>query len=205
MNQKDKVEIKRLAKEGKTTVHDIVRDVKQYDLAAFLEAADQALLPDGGGDGLSDDARIASLLERAKNDDSAFVRYWATVGLMLRAQRGGDVRGATALQVALNDEWRTTRVVAAVGLIALEGLPSQPVHVTKAWECLQSLIEQKDPDGAYACIDALNAVDWLEESKRKHLLPAVEGFDPKGSGLTKSAAHDVLAFNGWPIPELLKK
>lgn len=195
-------EMARLAKEANTTVCELVRDKKQYDLAAYLDAADRALLPDGGGDGLIDEARVAKLIEQAQNDASPFVRYWSTVGLMLRARRQKDDRGSSALRAALDDEWRTTRVVAAVGLIALEGSSKQ---AEDAWECLRGLIEHEDSDGLYACIDALNAVDWLEESKRKRLLPAVEAFDPKDDGQTKAGALDVLLFNDRSIPERLMR
>lgn len=124
----------------KTTVYEMVRDPKQYDLAAYLEAADVALA--------GQPAKKDRLLGLVKSPDSG-LRYWGTVGLCLLGKL--DATSLDLMEGSLHDECSEVRVMAAWTL-------AKAGRAVKAQEMLLSVLDKHLP----ATLLALNVLDWAQ-------------------------------------------
>ncbi len=142
-------EMIRRANEHNTTIYEMVRDPKIYDLHALLNAADLAMQEDPNNIDL-----LRSMLD---NEDSG-IRYWAMVGCFLL----NDNIGA---QMVLNDTSHEVRAMAAWTLIRtgnrIAGI---------------NILEKMLTSDSYASLKILNIIDWMGEDG-KDLIPVVRELD----------------------------
>ncbi|MEI6235809.1 MAG: sulfatase [Planctomycetota bacterium] len=131
-------ERERRASENKTTIYQMVRDPKLYDLPAYLDAADLALA--------KNPANAPRFIEFLSNKDSG-VRYWGAVGFLMLDK--ADAAAQTALESVLNDPCGEVSAIAAWALI-------QSGNSAKAQPALAAIIEKHTP----ATLEALNVLDW---------------------------------------------
>jgi len=118
----------------------MVRDPKQYDLPAYLEASDLALAGQPANQG--------RLLGFAKSPDSG-LRYWGGVGLFLLGKL--DAASLDAMEGSLQDECSEVRVMAAWTL-------AKAGRAAKAQEMLLGVLDKHLP----ATLLALNVLDWAQ-------------------------------------------
>lgn len=154
----------RRATENKTTIYDMVRDPKLYDLPAYLDAADLALA--------KNPANIKPLIKLLASKDSG-VRYWGTVGLFLQANTSADAQ--KALESVLNDSCGEIKAMAAWGLI-------QAGKSSKAQAALADMLQQHDP----ASLMALNVIDWA----REEIAPYISAMDALQKDKTKPTDYE---------------
>ena len=128
----------RRAQENKTTVYQMVRDPKLYDLPAYLDAADLALAGNPGN--------TARFIELLASKDSG-LRYWGTIGLLMMGK--ADAPAQTALEAVLHDECGEVSAMAAWALIQ-SGKPE------KAQQSLIDILQKHPP----STLMALNVLDW---------------------------------------------
>jgi hypothetical protein len=137
------------ANEHNTTIYEMVRDPKIYDLHALLDASDLAMQEDPNNIDL-----LRSMLD---NEDSG-IRYWAMVGCFLL----NDNIGA---QMVLNDTSHEVRAMAAWTLIRtgnrIAGI---------------NILEKMLTSDSYASLKILNIIDWMGEDG-KDLIPVVRELD----------------------------
>ncbi len=139
-------EMARRAAENKTTIYEVVRDPKLYNLPALLDAADLALAE-------SKDNQKA-LRKLLKSPDCG-LRYWGIVGcFLLNDPKGG--------QQCLQDDSHEVRAMAAWLLI-------RTGEKEKGLQCMEGLIREE----SYALLKVLNIIDWMGD-EAKPLLPAVQ-------------------------------
>jgi len=124
----------RLAKENNTTIYDLVRDQKLYDVAALLDAADLALAKEP-----SNLPKLRELLDH----DHRGMRYWGIVGCFL-------LNDAKAGQKAIADASHEVRAMAA-WLLVRTGNKEQ------GYACLADLLKTR----SYAAVTAMNVIDWI--------------------------------------------
>lgn len=135
------------AEENKTTIYQMVRDPKLYDLAAYLDAADLALAANP-----SNSARLTELLG---NKDSG-LRYWGAYGLLTLGKT--DAKAETALENALTDPCQEVGAVAAWALL-------HSGKADKAVPALDSILRSHTP----ATLWALNVLDWSHTDLKPYL------------------------------------
>jgi len=136
---------------GQTSPYVLGHDSKRYPLERIKQVAELAASMQPGVTG--------KLIEALRDSDSA-VRYWGALGILMRKQDA--VRQArAALRRALEDEAPSVRIVAAQAL-AQYG-PGEELK-----PCLQVLMELADfrRHGVYVAMEALNALDELDEKAR---------------------------------------
>ncbi len=134
--------------------YDMARDGRRFDAARILDAAWTASgLETGAG----------PTLEKMLDDADSGVRYWGVMGLLMRGGRAVMARRA-ALRRMLRDESAAVRIAAAEAL----GRFGSGEECGEAMETLAPLC---DPvrSGAYAALEALNAVDAIGERARPWL------------------------------------
>jgi len=129
-----------------TTPYDMAREQNKYPLERILAVADLA--------SRLDPAASKELVALMKDSDSA-IRYWATLGLLMR---GEDVvaSNSRALQAALEDDSREVQIVAAQAL----GLYGDEAAKDKAIRTLASLVAPES-NGVLIAMPALAAVEAL--------------------------------------------
>ncbi|MBI2925028.1 MAG: sulfatase-like hydrolase/transferase [Verrucomicrobia bacterium] len=132
------------AKDG--ALFDFSRDESRYPLARVLETAELASM-------LEPDALPA--LKQAMADSDSAVRYWGTLGVLMRGQPGV-VAARAELQRALNDSSPTVRITAAQAL-------GQFGTDTEATEILPLLVEHANwgRHDVFTALAALNSLDAL--------------------------------------------
>jgi arylsulfatase A-like enzyme len=157
-------ERERRAAENKTTIYQMVRDPKLYDLPAYLAAADLALARDPAG--------TPRLIEFLANKDSG-VRFWGAVGLLMLGK--ADAKSQMALEGVLEDPCGEVSAMAAWALI-------QSGNATKAQPALATVIQKHTP----ATLMALNVIDWAH----LEIAPYVAAIDSLYSGQTKPTDYE---------------
>jgi hypothetical protein len=152
------------AKANNTTIYQMVRDPKLYDLPAYLNAADLALSKNPANSG-----RFVMMLV---SKDSA-IRYWGTVGFLMLGK--ADANAQTALSTVLNDECGEVSAMAAWVLI-------QSGNTAQAEKALAGMIEHHSP----ATLMALNVLDWAHVD----LKPFVSAINALADGKEKLTEYE---------------
>ena len=148
-------EMVRRAAEHKTTIYQMVRDPKLYNLPAYLAAADVALA--------KSDSNLKTLTGYLSDADSG-IRYWGVCGLVMEDKL--DAAALKALKDCLHDESHDVRAMAAWALIkAGDNQDGQ--------KCLIQLINQR----SYATLRVLNVIDWMGVDTAPYL-PAIKSLKP---------------------------
>lgn len=137
------------ANDYNTTIYEMVRDPKLYDLPALLDASDLAI---------EEDPNNIDLLRSMLNSDDAGIRYWAMVGCFLL----NDDFGAL---MAMNDSSHEVRAMAAWTLIRAG---NKTVGINMMKEMLRS--------DSYASLKILNIIDWMGEDG-KVFMPTIRDLD----------------------------
>ena len=144
-------EMLRRAAENKTTIYQMVRDPKLYNLPAYLTAADVALA--------KSESNLKTLTAYLSDPDSA-IRYWGVCGLVMEDKL--DSVAVKALKGCLNDESHDVRTMAAWALI-------KSGDKKDGQECLIQLLHQE----SYATLRVLNVIDWMGVDTAPYL-PAIK-------------------------------
>ncbi len=136
---------------NKTTIYQLVRDAKLYNLPAYLAAADVALAKDDGN---------LPKLTGYLNDPDSGLRYWGACGLVMADKL--DAAAVKALKGCLTDESHDVRAMAAWALIKAGNQPDGQA-------CLIQLLQQN----SYAALRVLNVIDWMGVDTAPYL-PAIK-------------------------------
>jgi N-sulfoglucosamine sulfohydrolase len=136
----------RRAAENKTTIYELVRNPKLYNLPALLDAADLALEENRGN--------LPALRKLLANPDSG-LRYWGIVGCFL-------LNDPQAGFQCLEDDSHEVRAMAAWLLI-------RTGEKDKGFQCLENLVSEE----SYALLKVLNIADWMGDGA-KPLMPAIQ-------------------------------
>jgi len=151
-------EMLRRAAEHHTTIYQMVRDPKLYDLPAYLAAADVALS--------KSESNLKTLTGYLHDPDSG-IRYWGACGLVMEDKLAP--AAVKALQECLHDESHDVRAMAAWALI-------KAGDQTDGQACLLQLLHQE----SYATLKVLNVIDWMGVDTAPYL-PAIKSLkDPEG-------------------------
>jgi len=176
-----------MAADHNTTVYELVRNKKYYDLDRYIEVADIALK--------NDPANVDQLTEFLKDKDRG-VRYWGAVGLMML---GKDAQPAKkALLSTLDDPSDNVRLIAAWALIKLG--EQKAGHDT-----IVNLLNS----GSYATLKILNVIAWMGKEGKQFTptLKAMKNFDvcvtPANNFLVKQLRDDLVY--GFDRPKGKKK
>ncbi len=161
-------EMVKRAADNQMTIHDMVRDPKQYNLPALLNAADLALD--------KNPANIPHYEKMLKQADCG-MRYWGMVGCF---QLDHDLIGNRHLQ----DDSHEVRAMAA-WLLIRNGKKESGV------QCLKNLLEQN----SYAVVTVLNIIDWMGDDGRE-LMPVVESLTPAKKSYELRMQNNLMA--KWP-------
>lgn len=133
-------ELVRRAEDNKTTIYQLVRDERLYNLSAYLDAADIALAMDS-----SNEKKLLQMLA----DKDVGLRYWAVAGLLMLDSISTE--SIEALSSSLNDSSDEVRAMAAWVLIKTK-------DDTAAISCLISMLRNR----SYATLKILNILDWMD-------------------------------------------
>ena len=155
----------RRANDNNTTIYQMVRDPKLYDLPAYLDAADLALA--------RNPANKARFVEMLASKDSG-IRYWGVIGFLMLGK--ADATTQAALERVLRDDCGEVRAMASWVLIE-SGNPA------KAREALAELVQAHVP----ATLLALNAIDW----SRDEIAPYVSAIDALAKGSQKLIEYEL--------------
>jgi arylsulfatase A-like enzyme len=139
-------EMSRRAAENETTIYDMVRDPKLYNLPAILDAANLALE--------EKKENLSALRQLLQNQDCG-LRYWGIVGCFL-------LNEANAGRQCLDDDSHEVRAMAA-------WLSIRNGHKEEGYMCLENLIREE----SYALLKVLNILDWMGDDAQP-LMPAVK-------------------------------
>lgn len=138
-------EMVKRAAESNTTIYEMVRNPKLYNLPGLLDAADLALE--------QKTTNLPALKELLQSADSG-LRYWGIVGcFLLNDQKAGFQ--------CLEDDSHEVRAMAAWLLI-------RTGEKEKGFECLDHLLREK----SYATLKVLNILDWINDDAEP-LIPTV--------------------------------
>jgi uncharacterized sulfatase len=131
--------------------YDMARDPKRFDGARLLDAAQLASGMDPGA---------APRLVKMLADSDSGVRYWGAMGLLMRGEKTVAAH-AEALTKALADSSPAVRIAAgeALGRFGGDGA------LKAAMDALVPLCHPVQ-SGAYAAVEALNAVEAIGERAR---------------------------------------
>lgn len=154
-------ERERRSTEHKTTIYQMVRDPKLYDLPAYLDDADLALARDP-----ANAARLAGFL----NSEDSAVRYWGATGLLMLGR--ADAAAQAALEGVLADPCGEVRAMAAWALI-------QSGNTAKAQQALVDMLSRHVP----ATLTALNVLDWSKTDLAPYA-SAIQGLPTEGDSMT---------------------
>lgn len=152
---------------------DMAKDPKRFDGARIFEAAQRASALD---------PRAAPQLATMLGDRDSGVRYWGAMGLLMRGPKAAAAhRGALAR--ALSDSSPAVRIAAAEAL----GRHGSDDDLRAAMAALVPLCHPVN-HGAYAALEALNAVDSLGPRARPWLaeILAMPDEDPKAPERVRS-------------------
>jgi len=139
-------DVVRRATRNNTTIYEMVRNPKLYNLPALLDAADLALE--------KNPANLPKLKQLLSSPDCG-LRYWGIVGCFLLDDPQAGFQ-------CLEDESHEVRAMAAWLLV-------KTGNKQKGLQCLENLIKEE----SYALLKVLNIVDWMGDDARP-LIPAVQ-------------------------------
>jgi len=182
----------RRAAENKTTIYEMVRNPKLYDLPAYLDAADLALA--------AKQENESRLIEFLKSPDSG-LRYWGAVGLLMLGKIGADA--SAALEAVLHDPCAEVSAMAAWVLMQSgndAAPPPAPEDATRAEaeKALIDLLQKHTP----ATLFILNVLDWSHTDIRP-FVPALTSLSPHGEyivGEEQRLITWLLQSHGLPVP-----
>jgi N-sulfoglucosamine sulfohydrolase len=157
-------ERERRATENKTTIFQMARDPKLYDLPAYLDAADLALAKNS--------ANRQRLIGMLADKDSA-IRYWGAVGLHMLGK--ADAATLAALEGVLHDACGEVSGMAAWVLME-SGSPA------KAQQAFAGIFQKHTG----ATLHTLNILDW----SRAEIAPLVSAMDALASGKEKRMEYE---------------
>lgn len=157
-------ERERRAAANHTTIYQMVRDPKLYDLPAYLDAAELALT--------KNPANAKQLLDMLGNKDSA-LRFWGVVGLHLLGK--ADAGTQATLTKALNDECGEVAAMAALVLI-------ESGNAAQATQTLATMVQNHTP----ATLIALNVIDW----SRIEIAPFIPALDALAHDAKKQTEYE---------------
>lgn len=132
-------EMLRRAEANRTTIYEMVRNSKIYNLPAYLTAADVALAKNV--------ANLPKLTNYLSDSDSC-LRYWGACGMVMLGKL--DDSAIKALKKCLRDESHDVRAMAAWALI-------KAGHESEGQASLIEMIQQN----SYASLRVLNVMDWI--------------------------------------------
>ena len=144
-------EMVRRAAANKTTIYQMVRDPKLYNLSAYLAAADAALA--------KSDSNLNTLTGYLRDPDSG-LRYWGACGMVMADKL--NTAALKALKGSLTDESHDVRAMAAWALI-------KAGDKKDGQGCLLQLLQQN----SYAALRVLNVIDWMGVDTAAYL-PAIK-------------------------------
>ncbi|MGJ8651693.1 MAG: sulfatase-like hydrolase/transferase [Opitutaceae bacterium] len=139
-------EMVRLAAKNKTTIYEVARNPKLYNLPSLLDAADLAL---------EEDPTNRPALRALLSSPDLGLRYWGMVGCFL-------LDDTESAQLCLEDDSHEVRAMAG-WLLLRSG------DTDAGLQCLKSLLEEN----SYATLTVLNIIDWAGDAA-KPLLPTVK-------------------------------
>ncbi len=177
-------ERERRATENKTTIYEMVRNPKLYDLPAYLDAADMALA--------ANPVNRPRLLQFLRSEDSG-LRYWGTVGFLLLG--AADPSSQAALEALLNDPCGEVGAMSAWVLL-------QSGHSDQAQKALANIIQKH----TRATLLALNILDWSHTDLTPYL-PALDSLHPAGDdlgGYEQRMLEFLRESHGLPVPAATK-
>jgi len=139
-------EVVKRATANNTTIYEMVRNPKLYNVSALLDAADLALAKEQGN--------LPKLKKLLKSSDCG-LRYWGIVGCFL-------LNDPKAGFQCLEDESHEVRAMAAWLLV-------NTGNKEKGLQCLENLLKEE----SYATLKVLNIIDWIGDDA-KSLIPTVQ-------------------------------
>jgi hypothetical protein len=172
-------DIVRRAKKYHTTIYEMVRNPKQYNLKAYLQLSDLALQ--------KDPVNLPVFMKAVKHPDCA-IRYWGTVGAFLVADNLNSTQKKN-IAALLKDDSHEVRGMAAWTLI------KTGYQKKEAMAALQEMIESY----SYALLSVLNILDWMGEDA-KPLMPTVAAVH-SGELNIRKMQRTLLGKFGMEIPE----
>jgi hypothetical protein len=146
----------------RTTLYEMARDPKLYDLPAYLDASDLALA--------RDPANTDRLVTLSASADSG-LRYWGVVGLGLLPKPSA--AALVALDARLADS--SGEVAAMAAWAVLRG-----GNAARGQAALVKLLSDQSP----AALLVLNVIDWAKADPAPYL-PAMAALPPKGRPLAE--------------------
>jgi len=152
------------ARSAESTPYDIARDEAKYPFEKIFAAAELA-------SGL-DSTMVPQLTELMTDGDNA-VRFWGTLGLLMRGEDAAGQAKAALVQ-ALSDSSPNVQIAAAQSL----GLFGDDAALTKSLDTLDSLASP-EANGMLTSMAALAAIEALGE-KAAPLHPRLAKMDAKG-------------------------
>jgi len=145
-------EMAKRAEENNTTIYEMVRNPKLYNLPALLKAADIALTKSS--------MTFPMLADMIKDSDPG-IRYWGAIGcFQVKAKPAG-------IHALLEDESHEVRAMVA-WLMVRTGEQEKGIH------CLEALLKEE----SYATLTVLNIIDWMGD-EGKILMPTVRSLRVK--------------------------
>ncbi len=178
-------ERERRAADHHTTIYQMVREAKLYNLPAYLDAADVALA--------KDTANASRLTEFLGSKDSA-IRFWGAVGMVMLGR--ADARAQAALAGLLDDPCGEVRAMAAwVLLVSGKSDQARPV--------LAAMLQRHDP----ATLWALNVLDW-SQADLAPFSAALNSLPTQGPGIVayeQRMVEFLRQSRGLPVPPATKK
>jgi len=161
------------ARAGGASPYDMGKDKGRFDAERILDAAWLA-------SGL--EPRATERLAKMLDDADSGVRYWAAMGLLMRGEKAAGLHRA-ALASRLTDGSAAVRIAAAEAL----GRFGDGKDLSRAMDVLVPLCDPVRA-GAYAAVEALNAVDAIGEKARPWLqqILALPDEDPKAPERARS-------------------
>lgn len=144
-------EMAKLAADQGTTIYEVARNPKLYDVPALLNAADLALEKKSSN---------LSKLKTLIGHSTIGMRYWGIVGLFLLGDKAASAE--SAVRKLLTDDSHEVRIMAGWMLFNLGDKQT-------CYDLLESLLKER----SYASLKALNVIDWLGD-EGKVMLPTIQ-------------------------------
>ncbi len=176
-------DVVRRARENNTTIYEMVRNPKLYNLKAYLELSDLALE--------KNPENIPRFLAALKSEDCA-IRYWGVTGCFLVADALSPGQ-QQEIATRLSDSSHEVCGMAAWTLVKT-GYRKQD-----ALDCLRGILNVK----SYALRSTLNILDWMGDEARP-LMPAVAAINSREIN-TRKMQRTLLGKYGMEIPASARK
>jgi arylsulfatase A-like enzyme len=176
-------EIAKRAKKNNTTIYEMARNPKLYNLKAYLKLSDLAL---------EKNPNNLPTFEKSLQSPDLGIRYWGVVGCFL-----------------LSDDLSSSQKKALANLLSD---PSHEVRGMAAWVVVKTNDQKKEAldalekmiqENSYAILSILNILDWMGDDARS-LMPAVGSIQSKDQNIQKMQRTLFEKF-GIDIPASAKK